>query len=154
VADVVAGDRGGRRPRPRRAVAARRRGRRGAPGRTGRGRPVAAARRLRRPAGHRRRRLDAGRPRPGGRRGRREPGVAVTDAAALHDRLATTALFGTGRRPVVLDDAPPDLAAAFAGLSGEPPEILLDAAALTAAYRRAGVTPTTATPPHAAPDYP
>ena len=81
----------------------------------------------------------------------------MSDAAAFHERLATTALFGTGRRPVVLDDAPGALAGALAGLSevdGEPPELLLDAAALTAAYRRAGVTPTTATPPAAAPDDP
>jgi hypothetical protein len=79
---------------------------------------------------------------------------ADADAAAVHDRLATTALFGTGRRPVVLDEAPPDLAATFARLAGEPPEVLLDAAALTAAYRRAGVTPGTATPPAPAPDDP
>jgi hypothetical protein len=70
----------------------------------------------------------------------------------IHERLATTALFGTARRPVDLGDAPEALAAAFAGLSGEPPEVLLDAAALTAAYRRAGVRPTTATAPPAAPD--
>jgi hypothetical protein len=72
-------------------------------------------------------------------------------ASQLRERLAATALFGTQRRPVVLDGAPAELGAALAELQGEPPAVLLDAAALVSAYRRAGVTPTTAPRPAAAP---
>ena len=75
-------------------------------------------------------------------------------AARLHERLAATALFGTQRRPVVLDDAPGGLAEALGALEGEPPAVLLDAAALVSAYRRAGVTPSAATPPRPAPPDP
>jgi hypothetical protein len=51
-------------------------------------------------------------------------------ASQLRERLAATALFGTQRRPVVLDGAPAELGAALAELQGEPPAVLLDAAAL------------------------
>jgi hypothetical protein len=75
-------------------------------------------------------------------------------ASQVHERLAAAALFGTQRRPVVLDGAPAELAAALAALEGEPPAVLLDAAALVSAYRRAGITPAAATPPRAAPPDP
>jgi hypothetical protein len=77
--------------------------------------------------------------------------------APLHERLATTALLGTQRRPVVLEGAPGELGDVLAALSAtdaEPPAVLLDAAALVSAYRRAGVTPTTAAAPAPAPPDP
>ena len=56
------------------------------------------------------------------------------------DDLVSTALLGTDRKPPVVDGLPEEVRTRLADES-EPPQVLLDAAALAAAYRRAGRKP-------------
>lgn len=56
------------------------------------------------------------------------------------DDLVSTALLGTDRKPPAVDGLPEEIRARLANES-EPPQVLLDAAALAAAYRRAGRKP-------------
>ncbi|MBF6355198.1 SWIM zinc finger family protein [Nocardia higoensis] len=70
------------------------------------------------------------------------------------DDLTTTALLGTAHRSLDSQRLPPPVAELVAELSGDPPRVLLAAAALREAYDRAARTPETATPPAPAPDDP
>ncbi|WP_040797976.1 DUF5691 domain-containing protein [Nocardia higoensis] len=80
-------------------------------------------------------------------------GPAAT-AAPGPDELTTTALLGTARRPPEPRDLPAPVAELVAELTGDPPLVLLEAAALREVYEIAARTPETATPPRPAPDDP
>ena len=57
------------------------------------------------------------------------------------DDLVSTALLGTDRKPPALDGLPAEVRAQLRAEYGDPAGLVLDAAALSAAYRRAGRMP-------------
>jgi len=82
----------------------------------------------------------------------RTTGPATTGPGT--DELTTTALLGTARRRLDASALPAPVAELIVGRAGEPPLVLLEAAALRENYERAARLPDTACPPHPAPGDP
>ncbi|MCM6775759.1 SWIM zinc finger family protein [Nocardia sp. CDC159] len=76
-------------------------------------------------------------------------GGASAEAAA---ELVSVALLGTARRSLDPAGLPAPVAAAVAGVSGDPAEVLLETAAAWDLFERGGVSPTVVTLPEAAPE--
>ncbi|WP_067865475.1 DUF5691 domain-containing protein [Nocardia shimofusensis] len=80
--------------------------------------------------------------------------AADTVATSPPDELTATALLGTAHRTLDPASLPPPVAELVTELTGDPPQVLLAAAALREVYDRAARTPETAALPDPAPDDP